>query len=170
MLNLASSHVLQLVLSAASFSFPWKLNFYSVQPCANRKQVFVAGSPCRGDKWYKTAKSSLTISDFLINQNDISDLQRELVGLLGCVCPGDLHLGQGWGGREPGSVKPSQASITPSFILKMSTFPPWLRAAAAQPSPAALRAELFPADPTVPAAVTYWSCPCGARRCPGPAP
>lgn len=52
-----------------------------------------------------TDSKTLTIIHLLINQNHISDLERELIGLLGCVRPDGLHLSQRWGG-EPGSVKP----------------------------------------------------------------
>lgn len=70
-----------------------------------------------------TAKSSLTISDFLINQNDISDLERELIGLLGCVRSDDLHLSQRWGRSEPGSVTPVQGRglYHTTIYLKMPT-------------------------------------------------
>lgn len=51
------------------------------------------------------AKASLTVVHLLINQNDISDLEREFIGLLGCVRSDDLHLSQCWGRSEPGSVK-----------------------------------------------------------------
>lgn len=70
-----------------------------------------------------TDSKTLTIVHFLINQNDISDLERELVGLLGCVRPDGLHLSQGWG-REPGSVKPGTGTAAHPHLFRNVTLSP----------------------------------------------
>lgn len=66
------------------------------------KRVFLAGLTRSAHRGLFTAKFSLTVTDFLINQNDVCNLKREFIGLLRCVSSDDLHLSQSCGRNEPG--------------------------------------------------------------------
>lgn len=87
--------------------------FIRCMASAIRTHIFLAGFTCSADRRLLTAKFSLTVIYFLINQNDVRDLKREFIWLLCCVCSDDLYLSQSCARNKPGWIN-SRNSV--SFI------------------------------------------------------